>query len=398
MIAIVMMRIVTAKTMTNKEKGLHGSPLFLPENKGLYIHIPFCRQKCRYCDFVSFSGKEELQKRYLDALETELTHYRHTPIDTIFIGGGTPTCLSDSLLDRLLSIIHSTFSLSEQNEFSIEANPGTLTKENIHILSDHGVNRVSVGVQSFCDAELRLLGRIHTADEAKRTIAALQDAGIENVNIDLMSALPNQTPDALYQNLSEAISCRPAHISCYSLIIEEGTPFAADYEKGELTLPDDDTDRLMYHMACNILAENGYNQYEISNFARHGYECRHNIRYWRCLEYIGCGVAAHSYLNGARYFHTSNLNSYLQNPCEVKERVVLSNKDKIQEFMIMGLRMTDGVNETEFLNRFGIPLKKCYGPTLKKFTDNGLLLYQNGHYLLSERGIDISNSVLCEFV
>lgn len=363
--------------------------------KGLYIHIPFCLKKCSYCDFVSFSNKESYHEAYIDKLIQELLKYKNYNVDTIFIGGGTPTILAPELIERLLFTVRKHFPYSQ--EFSIEANPKTLDEQKLSILKKNGVNRLSIGIQSFNDNELKMLGRVHTALEGEQTILLAREY-IPNFNMDIMTALPLQTMNTLMNTLNKAISLNPTHISCYSLIIEENTPFYDLCRDGKMNLPTDEQDREMYHNICAYLKENGYNQYEISNFAKTGYECRHNIKYWKCEEYIGVGIAAHSYLDGKRFYNVSSMEKYLNGIYSENEPDILTREDKIGEFMIMGLRMNEGISEDEFKIRFGEKIEDLYSKQLNKFIRLGLINYNNKRYMLTERGFDLSNSILCEFL
>lgn len=365
---------------------------------GLYIHIPFCVKKCKYCDFVSFENSDYMFDKYIDALLTEAGEYAGAEADTVFIGGGTPTVLGANQLDRLISGIRKKFRLSADCEITSESNPGTLTGDKIRALFENGVNRVSVGVQSFNDGELSAIGRIHSAKTAYDTVRALADAGFKNINADLMSALPAQTRESLAKTLEMAVSLPLTHISAYSLIIEDGTPIESEYSRGALILPDEDEDREMYADTIDFLAKHGFKQYEISNFAKSGFECKHNIKYWQCREYIGLGAAAHSYIDGRRFYNTSDLSAYADGNYHVSDEIILSERDKISEFMIMGLRMTEGVSRAEFKRRFGIEPERVYGGELGRFTNNGLMKKTESGYALTRRGIDVSNSVLCEFV
>lgn len=363
--------------------------------RGLYIHIPFCLQKCKYCDFVSFAGCE--YDKYMDMLFCEMTEYRGEAIDTVFIGGGTPTVLSVSLLEKLFKNIRQVFCLDKDCEFSIECNPKTIDDDKAKCMSEGGVNRVSVGVQSFNDDELKRLGRIHTAKDAYNTINILKKNNLHNINIDIMSALPKQTISAFMSSLDKAAAVGAEHISCYSLIIEEGTPFYEMNKKGGLFLPDEGADRAMYEYACDFLQRKGFAQYEISNFAKNGRQCRHNLKYWNCEEYIGIGLAAHSYMDGKRFYNTANLNQYIDGKFHTDDCLVLSEKDKIEEFMIMGLRKTCGISENEFLQRFGKSIDEVYGDIIEKFIVSGHMIHDCGYYRLSEKAVNVSNRVLCEF-
>lgn len=366
--------------------------------KGLYIHIPFCVKKCRYCDFVSYTNRETAFHDYISSVIEEMDEYADSEIDTAFIGGGTPTILPAEEIKRLLDTCFKKFKFSTDYEFTAEANPGTLDDEKIHALLDGGVNRISVGVQSFNDGELRKIGRIHDAKTAYNTTWKLSEAGFSNINIDLMTALPDQTMASLANTLDAAVKLPVTHISAYSLIIEDGTPIAKEYHDGELTLPDEDADREMYEYTIKTLAKNGFNQYEISNFAKQGCECRHNIKYWQCREYIGLGAAAHSYLNGKRFYNTSELSEYMSENRHTNDIITLTEQDKISEFMIMGLRMNIGISENEFKKRFKKSIDDVYKAEIEKFIEYGFLVRNNGFIRFSDKGRNVSNSILCEFV
>lgn len=366
--------------------------------KGLYVHIPFCLKKCDYCDFISFTNCEENHGKYVDSLIDEMKEYTGEEINSVFIGGGTPTILSPILLDRLLKNINENFKISDDCEFSIESNPATVTKEKLLVLRTHNVNRISVGVQSFNDDELKMIGRIHDSSSAYETINLIKENGFKNINIDIMSALPMQTIDKFMYSLKCAVECESTHISCYSLILEDNTPLEKRYSKGEFTIPDEELDREMYHNACDFLEKNGYIQYEISNFAKNGYKCRHNIKYWNCDEYIGVGIAAHSYIGNKRYYNTSNLSDYLNGKYHCDDVAILTQKDLLEEFMIMGLRMNKGISENEFKRRFGADIHEIYSSVLDKYIKMGFIIYQNGRYFLSKHGFDVSNSIMSEFM
>lgn len=366
--------------------------------RGLYIHIPFCRQKCKYCDFISFANMEGMFSQYISALAKEMEEYRGEKIDTVFIGGGTPTILPGAELKRLLSLCFEKFNIASDYEFTVEANPGTLDDYKIKTLSDGGVNRISVGVQSFNDEELRKIGRIHDSKTAYNTICQLAKSGFSNINLDLMTALPGQNMELLSHTLDTALTLPITHISAYSLIIEEGTPLEREYSEGKLMLPNEDEDREMYAYTVSRLKDSGFGQYEISNFAKDGFECRHNKKYWKCEEYIGLGAAAHSYLGGKRFSNTSVLSEYLSGKRHTEDVTVLTERDRIAEFMIMGLRMNEGISEAEFKRRFGKSINSVYKPELEKFIRGGFLIREKGAIRFSDKGRDVSNSILCDFV
>lgn len=365
--------------------------------KGLYIHIPFCLKKCLYCDFVSYTNSDDMHDKYMQALFDEMSLYKGENVDTIFIGGGTPTILSPKLLDRLLSFIKENFNISDDCEFTIEANPKTLNREKLMILKNGGINRLSIGVQSFFDNELMAIGRIHSSRDAENTILLARECGFDNINIDIMSSLPYQTPDTLMQSINKAISLGAEHISCYSLIIEEETPIAKMYDDGIYEYPREETDREMYYSAKKVLADNGFVRYEISNYAKNGAECRHNLKYWKGDSYIGVGAAAHSFDGNRRRANTADLAQYISGN-RVLEENVLTDKEKIEEFMITGLRTIYGINENEFFDKFKTDIKTLYKKQLELFIKSGHMEYNNGVYTLTDRGIDVSNSILCEFI
>ncbi len=364
---------------------------------GLYVHIPFCLKKCKYCDFVSFDNREELKEKYLDKLIEEMGEYRGFLIDTVFIGGGTPTSLNAHEIKKLLLAIRGNFQIKEDAEFTMEANPKTLDEEKLSIMKMYGVNRLSIGVQSFCDNELFKIGRIHNAEIAKETIALVRENGFKNINIDLMFALPDQTMESFKKSLEAAVENNISHISCYSLILEEKTPLYEENKEGKLVLPDEDTERKMYDYACEFLEKNGYEQYEISNFAKKGYKSRHNIKYWKCNEYIGIGLGAHSYLSGERFQNTEEADKYLSGEFHLDNREALTLSDKIAEFMIMGLRMRKGIEKKEFSKRFGMEIEAVYKKELDKFLKSGFLIEEDGNVFISKEGISVSNSIMCEF-
>ena len=363
--------------------------------RGLYVHIPFCLKKCAYCDFVSFVQGDK--NAYLDALCAELNAWRGESVDSIFIGGGTPSCLDISQMERIFDCIKDCFEITTDCEWSIEANPKTLDTEKLRTMRSAGVNRLSVGVQSFSDSELKRIGRAHSSFEAAETLELARRAGFDNINIDLMSALPGQSVESFGQTLEKALSQKPEHISCYSLILEEGTPMFEENKRGTLNLPKEENERAMYALAQKKLAEAGYIQYEISNFAKHNRECRHNLKYWHCEEYIGVGLAAHSYINGERFFNTSDLDGYIAGK-RTAECERLTKEDMKAEFIIMALRLREGLSEREFRRRFGVGFYESYRDITDKFLKLGLMEKTRGGFRLTNNGICLSNSVMCEYV
>ena len=393
----------------------------------LYIHIPFCVKKCLYCDFLSFDTSNfkgnaaTKRQEYVKALLNELAAWEEISdkynkeiyLKTVFIGGGTPTCLEPQLLLKIAQAIKKY--TDKNTEFTIEANPGTITDSHIEVFKKAGINRVSLGLQSAQDNELEKLGRIHTSGEFLDSYKKLKEAGFNNINIDIMAGIPEQTLKSYKDTLEKVLALNPQHISVYSLIIEPGTEFYRMQEQGKLNIADEDTDRDMYRMAKEMLGKHGYNRYEISNYSKKGMECRHNITYWTGGNYLGTGPGASSYIDGTRFTGTSDYNKYinifknraLQGMAEgqVKENTgsspeKLSLKKQMEEFMFLGLRMCKGVLKSGFEDKFGISMDKVYGDVIKYFLQTGLMAedVSNGRVYLTDRGIDISNYVLSDFI
>lgn len=366
----------------------------------LYIHIPFCVRKCAYCDFLSASGSEEAKASYTEALlrEIEAVKTEKREVSSIFVGGGTPSALSPSLMGDIFEKIYKSFSVAPDAEITIEANPGTLSKEKLFLYRNVGINRLSLGLQSPEAAELKSLGRIHTYEEFLESFSLAREAGFQNINVDLMCALPDQTYEGWIRNLRTVAALHPEHISAYSLIIEEGTPFA----KRKLNLPDEDTEYRMYEDTAGILAEYGYEQYEISNYAKKDLACQHNVGYWTRKEYLGLGLGAASLWGNQRFSNTSDFSAYLKDsgsPEKIREnRETLSLEDEMSEFMFLGLRMTEGVSKAEFLEGFGTPIESVYGNVLDKYKSVGLLEEKEGRIFLTRAGIHVSNGVMAEFL
>lgn len=366
----------------------------------LYIHIPFCVRKCAYCDFLSASGSEEAKASYTEALlrEIEAVKTEKREVSSIFVGGGTPSALSPSLMGDIFEKIHKSFSVAPDAEITIEANPGTLSKEKLFLYRNVGINRLSLGLQSPEAAELKSLGRIHTYEEFLESFSLAREAGFQNINVDLMCALPDQTYEGWIRNLRKVAALHPEHISAYSLIIEEGTPFA----KRKLNLPDEDTEYRMYEDTAGILAEYGYEQYEISNYAKKDLACQHNVGYWTRKEYLGLGLGAASLWGNQRFSNTSDFSLYLNNsgfPEKIRgDREALSLEAEMSEFMFLGLRMTKGVSKAEFLESFGTPIESVYGKVLDKYKSVGLLEETEGRIFLTRAGIHVSNGVMAEFL
>jgi putative oxygen-independent coproporphyrinogen III oxidase len=375
----------------------------------LYIHIPFCIQKCLYCDFLSASASDDAKDAYIGALLEELAFWKERIkmqyyVRTIFIGGGTPTCLSPEQLFRLGDALQQFFTFNEEPpmEFTLEANPGTVTKLHIQIMKEIGVDRVSLGLQSAQNAELKRLGRIHTYEDFVGSYGMLRESGFHNINIDLMADIPGQTIGSYQATLGQVLALGPEHISSYSLIVEEGTPFYQMQEDGKLLLPDEDTDREMYELTRRLLEEKGYKRYEISNYAKEGKQCLHNLTYWEMGEYLGIGLGASSYFAGCRFSNVRDMGCYLSRHGDKREGDIhkLSKKEEMEEFAFLGLRKTEGISLPEYKKRFGVDLKEIYCGRLEPLMKKHLLAESGNHdrIYLTNLGIDVSNVVLAEFL
>ncbi|MBB6630491.1 radical SAM family heme chaperone HemW [Clostridium algidicarnis] len=368
----------------------------------LYIHIPFCKSKCWYCDFPSFCGKDNLMDSYIKALGKEIdAKVLQYNIKTIFIGGGTPTYLPLKMLEDLKAHIKK-LNLTPNVEFTVECNPGTLDKEKLELLKDMGVNRLSIGLQAYDDSLLKEIGRIHNVDEFLKNYELARSIGFENINIDLMFALPNQTSELWKESLIKVAKLNPEHISAYSLILEEDTRFYDLNNKGTLNLPEEDVERGMYESLLSILKDFGYNQYEISNFSKEGRECRHNMVYWSMDEYIGVGSSSASYIESIRYKNVESVEEYIQkintDKQAYKEKYKNLIKEDVEEFMFMGLRKTKGIEEKEFLNRFGKDIDSYYKDIINKYINVKLLKREDGYLKFTAEGIQLSNYVLADFL
>ena len=370
----------------------------------IYIHIPFCIQKCRYCDFMSFESNTEMRQLYVDALCKEINAWgkqESESISSVFFGGGTPSLLSIQQFDKIFESLHSSFKIETTAEQTIEVNPGTLTEEKARFWKHNGINRISMGVQSMEDRLLKRLGRIHNRKQVLEGWEILQKHNFQNISFDLMMGLPDQMLCDWEQTLTDILQLQPKHLSCYSLIIEEGTPFF--FEQDSLNLPDEENERLMYQRTIEILAEAGLLQYEISNFACPGFESRHNIGYWRRRPYIGLGLGAASLLKEqVRYHNTTDFERYVLEcdnlPALREEQVKLSLQDQMEEFMFLGLRCTKGIEIAEFYRNFDVTLESVYGKVLDTHLNNGLLNSRNGWVYLTKRGLDLANSVFADFL
>lgn len=378
----------------------------------LYIHLPFCAKKCRYCDFPSWPGREALMPRYVDSVLKEAEEvserYGHPRIETVFIGGGTPSLLPAELLTSLVTGLRNLFVFQEGAEWTCEANPGTITEEWLRAAIRSGVNRLSLGMQALQPELLRTLGRIHQFGQVASSVSMAREAGIANINLDLMFGLPGQTASMWRETLDAALSLHVQHLSCYGLIPEDGTPLKEDLDAGRLSLPDEDEERRMYDDALRLLANHGYEQYEISNFAQPGYQCQHNLGYWRQAPYIGLGASAASCVPGGadcmylRLANPADLNQYLDmvehQRWSDRERTPVSPADARFETMMLGLRTTQGVSEAAFEAMHHRTLDACYGDVLRSLMKQGLISWQDGWCRLTRRGMDVQNAILVELM
>ena len=367
----------------------------------IYIHIPFCIRKCDYCDFLSGPSGPEEQADYVQALLREIQAVEEgegRSVSSIFIGGGTPSVLDERLLGDILREIRNRFKMEEDAEITIEVNPGTANIGKLQAYREMGINRLSIGLQSPEDRELKILGRIHNYGQFLETYQEARTVGFDNLNIDLMSAIPDQTYEGWVKNLRTVAELEPEHISAYSLIVEEGTPFAAR----KLNLPDEDTEYNMYEATAQILKEYGFEQYEISNYARKGRKCRHNVGYWTRQDYLGFGLGASSLYGKERFANTADMKKYLKNsknPEKIREKEPsLTREDEMAEFMFLGLRMTKGISKADFQRCFGCTIESVYGEVLEKYESMELLLEKDGRIFLSREGIHVSNSIMAEFL
>jgi len=381
--------------------------LVLKQDLEVYIHIPFCVKKCNYCDFLSFSNYNEL---YVPALIKEIENasiesedVEEYIVKSIFIGGGTPSLLKGEYIRDILQCVYKRFEVDSNAEITIEANPGTIDQEKLEIYKAAGINRISFGLQSTNNNELTELGRIHTFEQFLENYQLARDTGFANINVDLMSAIPGQTVESWNEVLNNVVRLSPEHISAYSLIIEEGTMFYEKYSKDDTGLPSEEEERQMYYNTKKILEEAGYHRYEISNYSKPGYECRHNIGYWQGVNYIGFGLGAFSYMNHTRFSNANIMKEYLdavENHCRNLHREVhsLSVQEEMEEFMFLGLRMIEGVSVKAFEEKFHSDFESIYGMCVNELTEKSLLQMNGDRVLLSSKGIDLSNQVMAEFL
>ncbi len=368
---------------------------------GLYIHIPFCKQKCYYCDFLSFGGVRETTD-YTRALCAQIrTQAAGRVVSSVFFGGGTPTVMPTEQIEEMMQTLQAHVTILPDSEITIEANPGTLDAEKLRRLRKMGFNRLSMGLQAWQDELLKRLGRIHTREQFLQNFYEAREAGFDNINLDLMFALPMQSVAEWEETLVQSAKLSPEHISAYSLIVEEGTPFWQAYESGQYQPLDEENERKMYEMSESILQDFGYHRYEISNYAKKGKESRHNSLYWQAKEYLGLGLGAHSYLDGKRFCWSNKMEEFLAQapqsftPQQVQ---VLSLEDKMSEFFFLGLRMTQGVEKSEFFRRFGRQVQEVFAEAVTSSVRDGLLAEEGDRIFLTARGLDLSNQVFVRFL
>lgn len=394
-------------------EGNYGKEDCKMKNLSLYVHIPFCTAKCHYCDFLSGPKYMQEKEEYIEALRKEIGNRaqelsrEEKIVDTIFFGGGTPSVLESEEIKKIMKVIKERFHVLQEAEISLEMNPDSVTKEKLKVYKKIGINRLSIGLQSANNEELKVLGRIHTWEGFLKSWNLIKDEGFTNVNIDLMSGLPGQSLKSYEETLKKVLALDPQHISSYSLIVEEGTKFEQWYGEGkaqEHRLPSEETDRRMYELTKKMLKEKGYERYEISNYSLPGYECKHNEGYWTGKSYLGFGLGASSYFRGQRFQNENDMEKYLtlmeKGEDSTLDRYTLSQKEQREEFMFLGLRRMKGVREEEFYERFQISMKEVYGEKLQSLEEKALLKYNNkeGSWSLTEFGIDVSNQVFVEFL
>lgn len=378
---------------------------------GIYIHIPFCMQKCYYCDFCSYAGKLEMQNKYINSLLKEIDEIKNKneyQINTIYIGGGTPSVIDAELIQKLIKKINSSFNISNSAEVTIEVNPGTVNEEKIKKYKESGINRISIGLQSAKDELLKVIGRIHNYNDFENAYNIIAESGFSNINVDVMIGLPSQTIEDVEDTINKIIRKNPTHISVYSLIVEPGTIIESMINSGKYKLPDEDVERKMYWLVKHVLEQNGYIQYEISNFAKEGFKSKHNSDCWDQKEYIGLGAAAHSYINATRYSNTSNLEEYIENieKNQFSKNIKIHEKqdkvDMMKEYMIIGLRKISGINVNSFMQKFKCNPLVIFEEQINKMKNLNLLQVDNNldncYIKLTDKGIDFANIVWEEFI
>ena len=381
----------------------------------IYIHIPFCEKKCNYCDFLSFKAGAEPQARYVSQLIRELTVMSaecvNYSVSSVFVGGGTPSLLNGEQMSDIIAAVRHFYDVSDTAEISIECNPGSIMRHKLSAYREAGINRLSIGLQSADNAELKLLGRIHSFEEFLKTYQAARMERFNNINVDLINCIPMQSMNTWRKTLRTVTMLKPEHISIYNMIVEPGTPFYEMQQEGVLLMPSEDEQAEIDEFTVSYMKRSGYHRYEFSNWCRPGHECRHNIGYWQGVPYIGFGLGASSYFNGCRWKNTPDIGEYMNlsldkadadavNALKASRRECkeLSRSEKIEEFMYLGLRCTEGVSEMNFNGRFGMRIEDIYGAQLAKYVGLGLMEHTDGRYRLTEHGIDVSNVVLSDFL
>ena len=371
---------------------------------GLYVHIPFCKSKCEYCDFCSFvPNSQAVIEHYVDALILQMEDWsdrcRGYEVDTVYVGGGTPTYLDPKHISRIFNAMYDNFRVSRGAEISMECNPATVDLRALRRIRRAGVNRLSIGLQSANDSELMALGRIHTFRDFRATYDDARRAGFDNISVDLMYGIPEQTEQSFIYSLSSVTALSPEHVSLYALKIEDGTPFAE--RRDSLSLPDEDTEYKMYVRASSYLAAKGYRRYEISNFAKEGQECLHNLKYWHCDEYLGLGAGAHSYFEGERFAATRSVRDYIDGLEIINNdiQVIVSSdsidsRESMEEYVMLGMRLEEGVSISEFKKRFGVSFTERYGVLLDEYIDDGFVVKDEDHYRFTSAGMFVSNFIL----
>ena len=371
---------------------------------GIYVHIPFCKRKCNYCDFYSIKWSEEVENRYINALIKEIKSYngKKNIVDTIFFGGGTPTIIKPENMERIIEELKNTFTVDESSEISIEANPNTLTDENLSIYKKIGINRLSIGVQSLNDEILQKIGRLHNSNEALEAIDRAKAYGYENLNVDIMFNIPGQTILDIEDTINKIIEHNVKHISFYSLKLEKGTPMYLMEKNNKIIMPEEDVERNMYYAGRSIMEQNGIMQYEISNFAKDGYECKHNLKYWNQEEYLGFGPSAHSFLDNIRFSNPSDISLYCdnaeQNLFNRTTQEILDEDALIFEYIMLKLRLTDGLDTNKFKEKFNVDFYNKYEKQIRYLLSNNLIECFENNIKLTNRGMDISNYVFEEFM
>lgn len=368
---------------------------------GIYVHIPFCKQKCKYCDFISFSNKQDMQNDYINSLLKEIEDCDKTDfkVNTIYFGGGTPSYISSNLIVKILDKIRTKFEIENNAEITIEVNPGTVDKEKLENYINSGFNRISIGLQATQDELLKTIGRIHSYKEFEECFKLAKEVGFKNINVDLMLALPNQTIQDLKDSLNKIITLNPNHISLYSLILEEGTPLEKEVKSGVYVLPKDEEERKMYDITKKILEKNGYVHYEISNFAKSGFESKHNLNCWNQKEYLGFGVSAHSYFDKKRFSNTTSLEKYIENRIDnIEINEIQTSEIEKKEYMMLGFRKLNGISISEFERKFGIHPLFYFRFEISKLVQEELIEVDLDNIKLTRKGLDLANIVFEEFV